>query len=182
MSETKPIAMGVAATRYGTPGDGVAATTLVDLPLPSKGTVVFNFSDPKEVKIETEGSNDPYYSVFVKDTTDFIECAYPTPSNNLLAILAGGVHDTGTEGSPKDIWFEPTTVPDISKTFQCETQVHKGTKVVYTIVNARVMAKISQAPGSDKPELLLVRWYKNAAITAAGIVKPAFSREVLAAV
>lgn len=176
MPEVKPIAMGVAATRYGTPGDGVAATALVDLPLPFKGSVVFNFSDPKEVKIETEGSNDPLYSVFVKDTTDFIECAYPSPSNDLIAILAGGVHDTTTGN---DEWQEPTSVPDISKTFQCETEVHKGTKVVYTIVNARVMAKISQAPGSDKPELLLVRWYKNAAITAAGVRKYAFSRKVV---
>ncbi len=177
MPEVKPIAMGVGAMRYGTVGDGVPATVFTELPLPTKGSVVFNFSDPKEVKIETEGSNDPLYSTFVKDATDFIEFSIPTPSNDLLAILAGGIHDTAT-----DEWQEPLSVPSINKTYQCETEVHQGKKVVYTIVNGKIMAKISQAPGSDKPELLLVRVYKNAAITAAGIRKFAFSRKVVAVV
>ena len=179
MPEVKPIAMGVGAMRYGTVGDGAPASVFTELPLPFKGSVVFNFSDPKEVKIETEGSPDPLYSLFVKDTTDFIEFSIPTPSNDLITILAGGVHDTTTGN---DEWQEPTSVPDIKKTFQCETEVHDGKKVIYTIVNGKIMAKLSQAPGSDKPELLLVRVYKQAAITAAGVRKYAFSRKVLAVV
>lgn len=182
MPEVKPIAMGVGAMRYGTVGDGVPATVFTPLPLPTKGSVVFNFSDPKEVKIETEGSNDPLFSTFVKDTTDYIEFSIPTPSNDLITALAGGVHDTGSEGSPNDEWQEPLSVPDINKTFQCDTEVYQGKKVIYTIVNGKIMAKISQAPGSDKPELLLVRVYKQAAITAAGVRKYAFSRKVVTAV
>lgn len=176
---SQPIAMGVAAIKYGTVGDGVPATVFTALPLPFKGSVAFNFSDPKEVKIETEGATDPLFSHFVKDTTDYIEFAIPTPTNAVLAVLAGGTVDT-TGG--KDIWQAPTTVPDISKTFTLETEVHNAQKVVYTIVNGKVMAKISQAPGSDKPELLMVRVYKQSAITAAGVVKFAFSREVVAVV
>ena len=177
MSEVRPVAMGVGAMRYGTVGDGIPATVFTELPLPTKGSVVFNWSDPKEVKIETEGASDPFYSHFVKDTTDFIEFSIPTPSNDLIAILAGGVHDTTTGN---DEWQEPTAVPDIKKTFQCETEVHNGSKVVYTVVNGKILAKISQAPGSDKPELLLVRVYKQAAITTGGIRKYAFSRKVVA--
>lgn len=176
---SQAIAMGVAAIKYGTYGDGVPATEFTELPLPTKGSVAFNFSDPKEVKIETEGSSDPLYSHFVKDTTDFIEFSIPTPTNAIIAALAGGTVDTALG---KDIWQEPTAVPSINKTFVMETEVHNAQKVIYTIVNGKVMAKISQAPGSDKPELLLVRVYKQAAITSAGVRKYAFSREVVAVV
>ena len=168
--------MGVSALKYGTPGDGVPATTLTPLPLPVKDTVQFSFADPKEVKIETEGRTAPYYSFFVKDTTDYIETAFTSPDNALVAVLAGGTVDT-TDNN--DEWLEPTSVPDINLTFVVETEVHQGKKVRYTITNARVAAKFSQAPGAEKSELLLVRWYKQAATTAAGVAKPAFLRKVI---
>ena len=181
MSETRPIAMGIAAHSVATPGDGVPGTVFTDLPLPLKNAVTFNFSDPNEVKIETEGSNDPLYSAFVKDTTDFIELSIPTPDNATIQKLCGGVHDKGEVGTPKDIWKEPFAgVPDINFTYKCETIPRNGSKVVYTIVNAKVLAKISQAPTADNPELLMVRFYKQAAITAAGVKGYAFSREVVA--
>ena len=44
------------------------------------------------------------------------------------------------------------------------------------------MSKISQAPGSEQAELLLVRVYVQAAITAAGKKQTAFMREVVAVV
>lgn len=173
------ISIGVSAIKYGTVGDGVPATELTALPLPTKGSVIFNFSDPKEVKVETEGSVDPLFSGFVKDTTDYIEFSIPSPANAVVAVLAGGTVDT-TGG--KDIWKEPTSVPDINKTFVIESEVHNGKKVVYTIVNGRVSSKFGQAPGSDKSELFLVRVYKQAAITTLGVKNYAFSREVVTVV
>lgn len=175
----RPIAMGVGVIRMGVPGDGVPGADLKELPLPTKGSVAFNFADPKEVKVETEGSPDPLFVEFVKDTTDYIEFSIPTPSNELIQELCGGEHDKGTEGSEKDIWKEGLNVASINRTFQCETMPKVGYKVVYTIVNGKVMAKISQAPGAEQAELLLVRVYKQAAITAAGTRGYAFSREVV---
>lgn len=175
----RPIAMGVGAIRMGVTGDGVPGKDLKELPLPTKGSVAFNFSDPKEVKVETEGSPDPLFVEFVKDTTDYIEFSIPTPTNALIKDLCGGEIDTGTEEDPKDIWKEGTEVASIDRTFQCETLPKKGHKVVYTIVNGKVMAKISQAPGAEQPELLLIRIYKQAAISAEGVKGYAFSREVL---
>lgn len=182
MPEVRPIAMGIAAHRVATPGDGVPGAVFEDLPLPQKNAVVFNFSDPTEVRIDLEGSNDPLYSGFVKDTTDFIEVSIPTPSNATIQKLAGGVHDkTGVEPDTNDEWQEPFEgVPDINFTYQCETVPRNGSKVVYTIVNAKVLAKLSQAPTADNPELLLVRFYKQAAISAAGVKGYAFSRKVVA--
>lgn len=174
--EVRPIAMGVGKIKFGTVGDGVPGADLKDFPLPTKGSVVFNFADPKEVKVETEGSDEPLYVEFVKDTTDYIELSIPTPSNEVLKELAGGEIDTA---DGKNIWKKPINVPSISKTFQCETLPKNGKKVVYTVVNGKITSKISQAPGSEQAELLLVRVYMQAAITASGEKKAAFMREVI---
>lgn len=178
-ASVRPIAMGVGAIRMGVTGDGVPGTDLKELPLPTRGSVAFNFSDPKEVKVETEGTPDPLFVEFVKDTTDYIEFSIPTPTNELIKELCGGEHDTGTSEAPKDIWKEATEVSSIDRTFQCDTLPKKGYKVVYTVVNGKVMAKISQAPGAEQAELLLVRVYKQAAISAAGVKGYAFTREVV---
>lgn len=171
----RPIAMGIASHGIATVGDGVPGTSFTDLPLPLKNAVSFNFSDPSEVKIELEGSTDPLYSGFIKDTTDYIELSIPTPDNTTIQLLAGG-----TLASEGDEWQEAFDgVPDISKTYECETVPRNGTKVVYTIVNAKVVAKIAQAPTTDSPELLMVRFYKQAAISASGVKGYAFSRKVV---
>lgn len=177
----RPIAMGVGVIRIAEVGDGVPGTEFKELPLPTKSSVAFNFADPKEVKIETEGSEEPFYVELVKDTTDYIEFSIPTPSNEVLALLAGGTIDSGTEASPKDVWEKPTETPAINKTFQCETLPKKGKKVIYTVVNGKIASKLSQAPGAEQAELLLVRVYVQAAETEAGDKKPAFMREVTAA-
>ena len=127
--EVRPIAMGVGKIKFGTVGDGIPGADLKDYPLPTKGSVAFNFADPKEVKIEVEGSEEPFY---------------------VLKELAGGEVDT-TGG--KNIWKKPLNTPSISKTFQCETLPKNGKKVVYTIVNGKIASKISQAPGSEQAEL-----------------------------
>lgn len=104
MAETKtvrPIAMGVGAIRIADVGDGVPGTDFTTLPLPTKSSVAFNFADPKEVKIDIEGSTEPLYVEFVKDTTDYIEFSIPTPSNDTIALLAGGTVDKGEELSPR---------------------------------------------------------------------------------
>lgn len=175
----RPIAMGVGAIRIAEVGDGVPGTDFKELPLPFKGSVAFNFSDPKEVKIETEGADDPLYVEFVKDTTDYIEFSIPTPNNETIKEVMGGTIDSGTEGAAKDVWQEATSTPSIAKTFQCETVPKAGNKVIYTIVNGKIAAKLSQAPGAEQPELLLVRVYKQAAISSAGVKGYAFSREVV---
>lgn len=179
MATARPVAMGVGAMRIAQVGDGVAGTDFKDLPLPTLGSVAFNFQDPKEVKIETEGADEPFYVEFVKDGTDYIEFSVPTPSNETIKTFMGGTIDKGTTESPKDIWSAPEIVPSIAYTFQCETLPKQGKKVIYTIVNGRIAAKLSQAPSKEQAELLLVRVYKQAAISAAGVVGKAFTREVV---
>lgn len=181
MAGKRPIAIGVAAIRLATYGDGVPGTDFVPLPLPFKGSVAFNFADPKEVKIETEGTDEPLYVTFVKDTTDYVEFAIPTPGNETVKLVGGGNINTGSDAEkPTDIWEQPNNIPSINKTVQFETLPHNNTKVLYTIVNGRILSKFSQAPGSEQSELLLVRVYKQAVRAADGTLKTAFTREVVA--
>lgn len=172
--------MGVGVIRMGAVGDGAPGTVLTDLPLPYKGSVAFNFADPKEVKIETEGSDDPLFVELVKDTTDYVEFSIPTPTNEVIKSIIGGDIEVGTEESPKDLWKEATSIASISKTVQMETLPKQGKKVVYTIVNGRIAGKFSQAPGSEQAELFLVRVYKQAVFSSDGAKAYAFSREVVA--
>lgn len=176
---SQPIAIGVSAIKYGTVGDGVPATELTAFPAPYENSVVFNFQDATEVKIPIEGSTDPLYTFLVKENTDFVEFAFPSPTNAVVAVIAGGTVDV-TGG--KDVWAEPTSMPNVSKTIVIETEVIDGKKIVYTIVNGKLTAKPSQAPGKKQTELWLVRVYKQAAITTAGVKKFAFSREVVTVV
>ena len=141
--EVRPIAMGVGGIKFGTVGDGVPGADLKDYPLPTKGSVAFNFADPKEVKIEVEGSEEPFYVELVKDTTDYVEFSIPTPSNEVLKELAGGEVDT-TGG--KNIWKKPLSTPSISKTFQCETLPKDGKRQTAFMREVVTIAGGGEAP------------------------------------
>lgn len=157
--EVRPIAMGVGGIKFGTVGDGVPGADLKDYPLPTKGSVAFNFADPKEVKIEVEGSEEPFYVELVKDTTDYVEFSIPTPSNEVLKELAGGEVDT-KEG--KNIWKKPLSTPSISKTFQCETLPKDGKKVVYPSLMVRLPLRFHRPPDQNRQSCcLFVSTYKQ---------------------
>lgn len=173
---SRPIAMGVKAIRHFDVGDGVPGTTnSKTMPNPSENAVAFNFSDPEEVRIPIEGTDEPLYSHFKKGSTDYIEVSYPTPSNETINEVMGGTYD-----AEDDEWREAVNLPSINKTVEIESMPINGKKVIYTIVNAKIVAKLSQAPTKDNVELLMVRYYKQAAISAAGVQGYAFSRKVVA--
>ena len=178
---SRPIAMGVKEVRHFVVGDGVPGTANPKtMPNPSENAVAFNFSDPEEVRIPIEGTDEPLYSHFKKGSTDYVEVSYPTPSNDIIKEVMGGVHNEGTEAAPLDEWQEAVSIPSINKTIEIESMPINGKKVIYTIVNAKIVAKFSQAPTKDNVELLMVRYYKQAAISAAGVQGYAFSRKVVA--
>lgn len=172
---SRPIAMGVKAVRHFDVGDGVPGTTNPKtMPNPSENAVAFNFSDPEEVRIPIEGTDEPLYSHFKKGSTDYVEVSYPTPSNETIHEVMGGTYD-----AEDDEWQEAVSLPSINKTVEIESMPINGKKVIYTIVNSKVVAKLSQAPTKDNVELLMVRYYKQAAISAAGVQGYAFSRKVV---
>lgn len=172
---SRPIAMGVAAIRHFDVGDGVpGSTNETVMPNASENAVAFNFSDPEEVRIPIEGSDEPLYSHFKKGSTDYVEVSFPTPSNEIIKEVMGGTID-----AEDDEWQESVNIPSINRTVEIETMPINGKKVIYTIVNAKIVAKLSQAPTKDNAELLMVRYYKQAAISDAGVQGHAFSRKVV---
>lgn len=170
----RAIAMGVKAIRHFDVGDGVPGTTNSKvMPNPSENAVAFNFSDPEEIRVPLEGTDEPLLSYFKKGSTDYVEVSYPSPSNETINEVMGGTYDP-----EKDEWQEAMAIPSINKTVEIESMPIDGKKVIYTIVNAKIVAKLSQAPTKDNVEMLMVRYYKQAAISDAGIQGYAFSRKV----
>lgn len=172
MSE-RSIAIGVAYVGYGTPGDGVPATTFTQIGDIFKGSVAFNFADANQVKIEVEGREDPLAVINRKGDADSIEFSIPSPTATELAAFCGG-KATG------DKWEAPSGYPSINMSFKINTEEFNGKYVEYTIVNGSVAAKLSQAPGSEQTDLLLVKVTRQSAVTKSGEMKPSFIREVKA--
>ncbi len=169
------IAIGISYIGYAPVGDGVPGTAFTPIPNIFKDSVTFNFADASEVKVPIEGSSEPLAIINVKNETDYIEISIPSPSTDELVALAGG-----SKEDSKDLWNEPLVVPNINKTIKIVTSEYDKKVVEYVIVNGKITAKLSQAPGAEQSELLLVRVYKQAAITAAGEKNVSFTREIKA--
>lgn len=170
MSE-RSIAIGVAYVGYGQPGNGVPAATFTQLSDIYKGSVAFNFADANQVKIEVEGREDPLAVINRKGDADSIEFSIPSPTAAELAAFCGGK-------AVGDKWEAPNNFPTINLSFRIDTEDYNGKYVQYTIVNGSVAAKLSQAPGSEQTDLLLVKVTRQSAVTAEGEMKPSFIREV----
>jgi len=167
------IALGVSEIGYGTYGDGVPATSFTALTDPiSRGTVVFNFSEPTEFRIEAEELDDPVYVGNVKEDTDYVEFALISPTAATMELLAGG--DT-----TNDKWEAPAAIPEIIKSIKITSKAVAGKMFEYTIVNGKIVARLSQAPGKQEADLLLVRVYIQAAITDLGVKNTPFIREMV---
>ena len=170
MSE-RSIAIGVASIGYGEATNGVVPSSFTQLRDIFKGSVAFNFADANQVKIEVEGREDPLAIINRKGDADSIEVSIPSPTTEELVAFCGG-----SKNGEK--WEAPNSFETINKAFCIATQPYEGKYVEYTIVNGAVSAKISQAPGSEQTDLLLVKVTRQSAIAADGSMKPSFIREV----
>ena len=162
MSE-RSIAIGVASIGYGEATNGVVPSSFTQLRDIFKGSVAFNF--------EVEGREDPLAIINRKGDADSIEFSIPSPTTEELVAFCGG-----SKNGEK--WEAPNSFETINKAFCIATQPYEGKYVEYTIVNGAVSAKISQAPGSEQTDLLLVKVTRQSAIAADGSMKPSFIREV----
>lgn len=173
MAGERQKAIGISYVGYGTPGDGVVATSLTEIEAVSKDTVAFNFSDLTETPIDIEQSDDPLFTILTKGSPDSFEFAIPSPKTAEYGAFMGGTV-TG------DKYEDDGTVAQKSLSFVIKTKPVDGKQVQYTFPKCTVSAKISQAPGKEKTELLLVKCVRDSCITALGVRKPSFIREVVA--
>lgn len=169
------IALGIEKVEYGTVGDGVPATVFTQIPDNlAEGTVAFSFSDPTETNIMAEETDVPVETILTKEDPEYIEFALISPVAATLALLGGGTA-TGEK------WEAPSAVPQINKTIKVTTKANGGYQYEYTIVNAKIVAKLSQAPAKKAEEQYLVRCYVQQAKTSGGVINTPFIRERVAA-
>ena len=169
----KALAIGVTYVGYGDyAGTGVPATEYLEVEEIHKGSVAFNFSDSTQIKIEIEKTEDPRWIINRKGDADSIEFAIASPSTDELIAFAGGT-------KTNDKWNAPDTITPINKTIKLMTEPYQGKYVEYVMVNGSISAKLSQAPGKEQTDLLLVKVTRQLALDAAGVLQPSFSREVV---
>nr|DAJ17276.1 MAG TPA: hypothetical protein [Siphoviridae sp. ct8TV20] len=168
----RSLAIGIAYLGYGAyPGTGVPATAFTEVEDIFKGSVVFNFSDANQVKIETEKASEPRWVKNIKGDADSIEFAIPSPNADDLVAFCGGTK-TGNK------WEAPNDIPDINMSLKINTEPFEGKYTEYVVVNGSVFGKLSQAPGKEQSDLLLVKVVRQQAIAEDGTLKPSFTREV----
>lgn len=152
-------------------GDGVPGTQFTRISDVFAGSVAFNFNEPTQTNIDIEGQDDPRWIVNRKGDPDSIELAIPSPSVEDMVMFCGGTDNNG-------VWEAPTSIPVINMTMKMLTEPYDGKYTEHIIVNGSITARLSQAPGKEQSELLLIKITKQIAIDAAGAIKTPFTREV----
>lgn len=171
MANERSLAVDIAYVGIGTPGDGVAATTYTQYPIIHEDSVVFNFNEASQVNFKAMGMDDPWAVLNKKGDPSSIEFAIPSPTAVEMEAFCGGTV-TGNK------WEAPTTAPSIIKSVKLQTALYEGKYTEYVITKASISARISQAPGSEQTDLLLVKATITMPVSAAGEQGVPYSREV----
>lgn len=151
------------------PGDGVPGTEFTQYP--EIDSVTFNFSEPKEISFTAMGREDPWAVVSKKGDPSSIEFAIPSPKAEEMLTFCGG-KITGTK------WEAPSSTPTIIKTIKLQTSPYEGKYTEYVFVKTSIAARISQAPGKEETDLLLVKATILSAVSAAGVRSAPYTRDV----
>lgn len=173
MDSERSLALDIDYLGVSDPGDGVAGADFTQYP--EIDTVAFNFSEPKEISFTGMGREDPWAVVSKKGDPSSIEFAIPSPKATELVAFCGG-KATGNK------WEAPSSTPTIIKTIKLQTSPYEGNFTEYVFVKTSIAARISQAPGKEETDLLLVKATILSAVSAAGVRSAPYIREVKAVV
>lgn len=159
----RTMAIGVAYASCGLyDGTGVMAKDMALIDRIAADTIQFEFKEKTATNFNEEYSDDPYYTMYLKKDPDGFQFAIPSPTAEERKRFCGGTIDENGE------WAEPTVVPEINHSFLIRTKPYKGKQVQYRFVNCAVSAYISQAPGKEKEEWLLVKVTKQSVKDVSG--------------
>lgn len=173
MDSERSLALDIDYLGVSEPGDGVAGKDFTQYP--EINTVAFNFSEPKQISFTAMGREDPWVVVSKKGDPSSIEFAIPSPKATEMKEFCGGTV-TG------DKWEAPTSTPTIIKTIKLQSSPVDGKYTEYVLVKASLAGRLSQAPGKEETDLLLVKATVMTPISAAGVRFSPYSREVKAVV
>lgn len=167
--EKRTLAIGVAYAGCGPyTGTGAMAVSLSKIDRIAADTVQFEFKEKTATNFNEEYSNDPYHTMYLKKDPDGFQLAIPSPTVEERKMFCGG--EINADGE----WAEPTVDPEINLSFLLRSKPYKGKQRQYKFVNCAVSAYISQAPGKEKEEWLLIKATKQAVKDEAGTKKSGF--------
>lgn len=173
MNSERSLALDIDYLGTSEPGDGVAGKDFTQYP--EIETVVFNFSEPKEISFTAMGREDPWAVVNKKGDPSSIEFAIPSPTAEEMKAFCGGEVVGGK-------WKAPVSTPTIIKTIKLQTSPYEGKYTEYILIKASCAGRISQAPDKEQTDLLLVKATIMSPVSAAGVRSEPYSREVKAVV
>lgn len=171
MDSERSLALDIDYLGVAEPGDGVAGTAFTQYS--EIDSVTFNFSEPKEISFTAMGREDPWAVVSKKGDPSSIEFAIPSPKATEMKAFCGGT----VSG---DKWEAPTSTPTILKTIKMQSSPYNGKYTEYVLVKTSVAGRLSQAPGKEDTDLLLVKATILTPISKAGARSAPYSREVKA--
>lgn len=171
MANERSLAVDIAYVGIGTPGDGVPATDYTRYPIIHEDSVVFNFNEASQVNFKAMGMDDPWAVMNKRGDPSSIEFAIPSPTAEEMLAFCGGTI-TGQK------WEAPKTTPSIIKSVKLQTKPYEGKYTEYVITRASIAARLSQAPGSEQTDLLLVKATITIPASASGDLGAPYSREV----
>lgn len=171
MANERSLALDVAYLGVAEPGDGVAGTAFTQCT--EIDSVTFNFTEPKEVSFKAMDQEDPWAVVSKKGDPSSVEFTIPSPTAEEMVMFCGG-KVTG------DKWDAPNATPSIIKTIKIQTSPYEGKYTEYVLTKASIAGRISQAPGEEQTDLLLVKATIITPVSKAGVQGSPFSREVKA--
>lgn len=171
MVSERSLALDIDYLGVAEPGDGVAGSDFTQYP--EIESVTFNFSEPKEISFTALGREDPWVVVSKKGDPSSIEFTIPSPKATEMKDFCGGT----VSG---DKWEAPTSTPTILKTIKMQSSPYNGKYTEYVLAKTSVSGRLSQAPGKEASDLLLVKATILTPISKAGNRSAPYSREVKA--
>jgi hypothetical protein len=169
----RSLAIDIAYVGFGKPSEGGAPpSNYTQYPDIHEGSVVFNFPDPTSVNFRVYNQKDPWATFDKKDEADSVDLAIPSPKGTEMLAFCGGTLDG-------EKWEEdPSGIANILMSLKIQTAPHNGKYTEYIFPKCKILGKLSQAPGVEDTDLLLIRATKQAVRDASGKPLSAMSREV----
>lgn len=169
MTVARSLALDVDYVGVAEPGDGVPGTDFTQCD--TIDSVTFNFSEHKTLSFTGMGREDPWAVVNKRGDPSSIEFTIPSPTADEMKMFCGGT-------VVGDEWGAPTSTPTIHKTIKMQSSPYNGKYTEYVFVITSIAARLSEAPGKETSDVLLVKATIMAAVAANGDKLKPYTRTV----
>lgn len=169
MAKKRTLAVDMSYVGAGTPGDGVEASEYKQYP--EIDSVNFDFTEQKQVNFKAMGQVAPWAVIFKNGDPSAVEFGIPSPTPEEQQDFMGGKVVNGE-------WQAPIDPVKVTKSIKMKTAEYEGKYVEYKIPYATCSGRMSQAPGEEQTDILLVRAVIAIPTSSAGVKGSPWQRAV----